>query len=175
YGQDRDRPLWLGSVKSNIGHTQCVAGIAGIIKMTMAMRHGLLPRTLHVDTPTRHVDWSAGDLRPLTEPVAWPRSERPRRAAVSAFGIGGTNAHVIIEEPPLDDSDISAVTSVDPVVPLLVSAGDQGALRETARGLRIMLDGDPSLRPVDVAYSLATSRSALEQRAVVVGRDAEEF
>ncbi len=177
YGRHRPagRPAWLGSVKSNIGHTQCVAGIAGIVKMTMAMRHGLLPRTMHVDTPTGHVDWSAGDLRLLTEPVAWPRSERPRRAAVSAFGIGGTNAHVIIEEPPLDDSDIPAVTSVDPVVPLLVSAGDPVALRETARGLRIMLDSDPSLRPVDVARSLATSRSELEQRAVIVGRDAGEF
>ncbi|MET7686197.1 SDR family NAD(P)-dependent oxidoreductase, partial [Streptomyces sp. NPDC005423] len=173
YGQEHtgQRPLWLGSAKSNIGHTQAAAGAAGVIKMLMAMRHEELPRTLHVDEPTPNVDWSAGTVRLLTEPVAWPRGEEPRRAGVSSFGVSGTNAHLVIEEPPLpQDEEHPAVAAPGPV-PLAVSAATGAALREQAVRLLARVEADEELAPADLGLSLATSRAALRHRAVVVAQD----
>ncbi|MGN9788878.1 beta-ketoacyl synthase N-terminal-like domain-containing protein [Nonomuraea sp. ZG12] len=237
YGQDRDddQPLWLGSVKSNIGHTQAAAGVAGVIKMVLAMRHGVLPRTLHAEDPSPYVDWSAGQVRLLTEPVPWPAVEQPRRAGVSAFGISGTNAHVILEEPPArapaaptptpdgpeipTDADAARPPADAPEAPagaklpldspevpagaaglsadgseLLAGAGAAGlpvlrsgtvgwlvsgqsadGLRAQASRLAAHLDARPATTPVDVAWSLATTRPALEHRAVVLGDDRDQL
>ena len=163
YGQERDRPLWLGSIKSNIGHTQAAAGVAGVIKMVQAMWHGVMPRTLHVDEPTPQVDWAAGEVRLLTEPREWPRGEHPRRAGVSSFGISGTNAHTIIEEAPPSE-EVPSQRRELPVVPLVVSARTRVALE--AQLDRMTATGQDAL---DVAYSAATGRAALEHRAVRVG------
>ncbi|WP_455681709.1 type I polyketide synthase [Streptomyces tsukubensis] len=183
YGQGRGegRPLWLGSVKSNVGHTQAAAGVAGVIKMVMAMRHGVLPRTLHVDVPSRHVDWSSGSVELLTRERAWPRGDRLRRAGVSAFGISGTNAHVILEEAPLADiGEPEALTAPDTdrpphALPWILSAKTPAAVRAQAARLLSHLEGHTAPKPEDVAFSLATTRPALEHRAVVVGRESEEF
>ncbi|WP_277743842.1 type I polyketide synthase [Streptomyces sp. LX-29] len=247
YGQDRpaDRPLWLGSVKSNIGHTQAAAGVAGVIKMVMALRHAELPRTLHVDAPSPHVDWSAGAVELLTEHTGWPAAERPRRAGVSSFGVSGTNAHVILEQAPdpepesesepgpepateapksagEDPTETEAGTSegrakagpartaraktelgktelgktegasqapVDgdtptargavagasvPWLPWLVSAKDERALRAQAGRLAEFVTAHPELDPADVGWSLATTRGALEHRAVLVVADRDD-
>ncbi|MFE2028930.1 type I polyketide synthase [Streptomyces hygroscopicus] len=177
YGQDRPegRPLWLGSVKSNIGHTQAVAGAAGIMKMVLAMRHGMLPRTLHISEPTPHVDWSAGDIELLTEARPWPETGRPRRAGVSSFGFSGTNAHAIIEQAPAaDPAPAPAPERSLPVLAWPVSGRTEAALRAQAGRLRPLVDaGADGPRPLDLAYSLATSRSALEHRAVLLGRDGD--
>ncbi|WKU04998.1 type I polyketide synthase [Micromonospora sp. HUAS LYJ1] len=172
YGRDRDRPLWLGSIKSNMGHAQAAAGMAGVIKMVMALRHGTLPRTLHAETPSRQVDWAAGDVRLLTEPVDWPAGDRPRRAGVSSFGISGTNAHVIVEEAPPAEPAGPAGTPEPPVALWPLSARSAGALAEQAGRLRDFVTDE---RPVDVGHSLAVGRAALDHRAVVVGGTAAEL
>ncbi|WP_345669577.1 type I polyketide synthase, partial [Streptomyces similanensis] len=173
YGQDREQPLWLGSLKSNIGHTQAAAGVAGVIKMILAMRHGVLPRTLHIDEPTPHVDWSAGAVSLLTEQQPWPDHDRPRRAAVSSFGISGTNAHVILEQPPADVRDrVAGARSLD--APWLLSASDEAALREQARRLREQLAAQPDTDPADVGHTLAVGRDRFALRAGVFGDSAEE-
>ncbi|MGC9382712.1 type I polyketide synthase, partial [Streptomyces sp. MH13] len=178
YGQEHseDRPLWLGSVKSNIGHTQAAAGVAGVIKMVMAMRHGRLPRTLHVDAPTPNVDWTEGAVSLLTESVAWPDTGHPRRAGVSSFGISGTNAHTIIEQAPepaeAEQEGEPPAAAPAPVPPLWnLSAKTSAALRAQAAGLRDHLTAHPGLRAEDVAYSLATGRSDFEHRAVLTAGD----
>uniref|UniRef100_UPI00117E8F2E type I polyketide synthase n=1 Tax=Streptomyces sp. JHA26 TaxID=1917143 RepID=UPI00117E8F2E len=170
YGQDRpeDRPLRLGSIKSNIGHTQAAAGVAGVMKMVLAMRHGLLPQTLHVDEPSPHVDWSAGAVELLTDATPWPEGDEPRRAGVSSFGISGTNAHVIIEEAPATEDESTADAEPPAVVPWVVSAKSETALRDQAERLASFLNERPELAPVDVGWSLATTRSVFEHRAVVL-------
>ncbi|WP_037903127.1 acyltransferase domain-containing protein, partial [Streptomyces sp. NRRL S-350] len=173
YGQDREQPLWLGSVKSNIGHTQAAAGAAGVIKMVMAMQHGVLPRTLHVDEPTPHVDWTAGAVALLTEQQPWPSHDRPRRAAVSSFGISGTNAHVILEQPPTDaPKRVTEEPHLD--APWLLSALDERALREQARRLREQLATQPDADPADVGHTLAVGRDHFGVRAGIFGAGAEE-
>nr|WP_052069266.1 type I polyketide synthase [Streptacidiphilus albus] len=171
-GRTAEQPLWLGSLKSNIGHTQAAAGVAGVIKMVQALRHGVLPRTLHVDRPSEHVDWSDGTVRLLTETRPWPELDRPRRAAVSAFGVSGTNAHVIVEQAPAEQSAQQPAEPEGPVpavLPWLVSAQTPQALRAQAARLTAHLDGADAPRPADAARALATTRAALEQRAVLVG------
>ncbi|MGB2568739.1 type I polyketide synthase [Micromonospora citrea] len=181
YGQGRpaDRPLRLGSVKSNIGHTQAAAGVAGVIKMVMALRHQTLPATLHVDEPTPHVDWTAGAVSLLTEAQPWPAGEQPRRAGVSSFGMSGTNAHVIIEEAPAEtpDATTAPVASGSPVTaaglaPVLLSARDAAGLTAQAARWADWLDTDAAgAGPVDVGWSSVTTRGALEHRAVVLAAD----
>ncbi|WUS37126.1 SDR family NAD(P)-dependent oxidoreductase [Kitasatospora sp. NBC_01250] len=182
YGQERpaDQPLWLGSIKSNIGHTQAAAGVAGVIKMVLAMGHGVLPRSLHIDEPTSQVDWSSGAVALLAEERVWPRSGRPRRAGVSSFGLSGTNAHVILEQAPVvapAPADQPTPTPVTlPTVPLLLSAHSAQALRAQAERLRSWAGTEPGRAGLpDLAYSLATGRTALEHRAVVVADDEQGF
>ncbi|WP_151775689.1 type I polyketide synthase, partial [Streptomyces abyssomicinicus] len=191
YGQDRpgDRPLWLGSLKSNIGHTQAAAGVAGVIKMVAAIRHGLLPRTLHVSEPSPHVDWSSGSVELLTETVRWPEADRPRRAAVSSFGISGTNAHVILEQAPAaepvnearPDDDRPSEPAADPADssagcsswPLSARSGE--ALRAQAKRLLSRVEAQPQLRPAEVAQALATTRTAFAHRAAITAENPDEF
>ncbi|MEG3631676.1 SDR family NAD(P)-dependent oxidoreductase, partial [Streptomyces poriticola] len=175
YGQERAEPLWLGSIKSNIGHTQAAAGVAGVIKMVEAMRHGVLPRTLHADEPSPHIDWSLGAVELLAEEREWPRTDRPRRAAVSSFGLSGTNAHVVLEH--LDHGDRTAEAGERPAVPVPValSARTDAGLRAQADRLAAALTADPDLVPLDIAYSAVTGRARLERRATVVAATREEL
>ncbi|MFI6825039.1 type I polyketide synthase [Micromonospora sp. NPDC050187] len=173
YGQDRGdgAPLLLGSIKSNIGHTQAAAGVAGVIKMVLAIRHGIVPPTLHVAEPSPHVDWSAGAVELVTEATPWPAVDRPRRAAVSSFGVSGTNAHAIIEQAPVPEAvaDEAAPVADRPVVPVLLSArSDAAVATQAGRWAAWLADADRDARPLDVAYSSVVSRSVLDHRAVVV-------
>ncbi|HEX3693064.1 MAG TPA: SDR family NAD(P)-dependent oxidoreductase, partial [Solirubrobacteraceae bacterium] len=177
YGRSRppEQPLWLGSIKSNIGHTQAAAGVAGVIKMVMAMRHGVLPRTLHLDTPSQQVDWSAGTVTPLQQTTQWPTLKRPRRAAVSSFGFSGTNAHIILEQSPHEPVERSGERQDSPgdavVTPWLISArGGEAALRAQAAQLASALSDQAALSAHGVALSLAR-RPALETRAALVAED----
>ena len=171
YGQDRDRPLWLGSVKSNIGHTQAAAGAAGIMKMVLSLRHDLLPKTLHADVPSSHVDWTAGDVRLLSDAVDWAPNGHPRRAGISSFGVSGTNAHVIVEQAP-EEPTVAEATWSGPV-PWVLSGRSEAALRAQAAQLAEQLE--TGTRPADVGWSLATGRTAFEHRAVVIGTETEEL
>ncbi len=176
YGQNRGEagPLRLGSIKSNIGHTQAAAGVAGVIKMALAMRHGELPRSLHLEEPTPHVDWSAGEVELLAEPQPWERNGHPRRAGVSSFGISGTNAHLILEEAPAQERQQAPEPEPLPTIPLLLSAKGEGALREQADRLGAHLRAHPELDLADVGASLIP-RAGLGHRAAVVGTDPEEL
>ncbi|KAB8167949.1 SDR family NAD(P)-dependent oxidoreductase [Streptomyces sp. 3MP-14] len=176
YGRDRDdeHPLWIGSLKSNIGHTQAAAGIAGLIKTVMALRHGIVPRTLHVDRLTQEVDWDSGLVNVATEERPWPESGRPRRAAVSAFGVSGTNAHVVVEQYPEPEPQLPDAEPAPPVVPWLLSARSATALRAQAR--RLLASPTVRERPHhDIGLALAGTRATHEHRAVVLGTDREEL
>ncbi|WP_406518995.1 type I polyketide synthase [Streptomyces sp. Ac-502] len=173
YGQDRDpeRPLLLGSVKSNLGHTQAAAGAAGLIKMILAMRHGVLPKTLYADVPSSHVDWSSGAVELLTEPKEWPKADRPWRAGVSSFAISGTNAHVIIEQAPAveETADEEGPLASPSTVPWLVSGRTEEALAAQLEQISALTDRSP----LDLGFSLATTRTHLEHRAVLLSEDGE--
>ncbi|MGW0811320.1 SDR family NAD(P)-dependent oxidoreductase [Nonomuraea sp. NPDC002799] len=171
YGQSREHPLWLGSVKSNIGHTQAAAGVAGVIKMIMAMRHGILPKTLHAGTPSPHVDWSAGQVALLGDAREWPRHGRPRRAAVSSFGISGTNAHVILEQAPAAAPGKPRAGAASGPLAWVVSGHNEQALRAQAAQVVAFAEARPELPAADLGLSLATSRAALSLRAAVVAED----
>ncbi|MGC7097560.1 type I polyketide synthase [Amycolatopsis lurida] len=176
YGQGRteDRPLWLGSIKSNIGHAQAAAGVSGIIKMVGALRHGVLPKTLHVDEPSGNVDWTAGTARLLTEPRPWPEQGGARRAGISSFGLSGTNAHVIIEAaPPVEETPTPEPTVKASVVPVVLSGKTAEAVQAQARQLLSEVDSETSLP--DLGFSLATTRTAFEHRAAVVADDRERL
>ncbi|MGP4003684.1 SDR family NAD(P)-dependent oxidoreductase [Streptomyces sp. 8N706] len=171
YGQDRDAPLLLGAVKSNIGHTQAAAGVAGVIKMLLAMQHGMMPATLHMDAPTPHVDWAAGRIELAAEPRPWPDADRPRRAGVSSFGISGTNAHLILEQPSAAPES-PAEQAVPGVVPWCLEAKTPAALREYARRLRT---SGVDHSPAEVAHSLLSKSPGFAHRAVVTGSSVAEL
>ncbi|GCD99363.1 polyketide synthase [Embleya hyalina] len=175
YGADRpaDRPLLVGSVKSNLGHTQAAAGVTGVIALIEAMRHGELPRTLHLDAPSPHVDWARGGVRLLAEPTPWPATDRPRRAAVSSFGISGTNAHVILEQAPIEAPPTAAVR--DDAGPWTLSAASEDALPAQAARLRAHLAERPDLALGDLALALAGTRDTLAHRAVITGRGRDDL
>ncbi|GII95973.1 type I polyketide synthase [Sinosporangium siamense] len=176
YGRGRGErdPLWLGSLKSNIGHAQAAAGVGGVIKLVQAIRHGVLPRTLHAEERSPHVDWSAGAVELLTEARPWPETGRSRRGGVSAFGVSGTNAHVIVEQAPEEVPGLPGGPS-DVTLPWVLSARSPEALSGQAEALAALVSDSPEVPPAHVGWSLATSRAVLEERAVVVAADREGF
>ncbi|MFE2410989.1 type I polyketide synthase [Kitasatospora sp. NPDC059408] len=179
YGQDRpaERPLYLGALKSNIGHTQAAAGVAGVIKMVEAMRHGVLPKTLHIDQPSPHVDWSEGAVELLTDHQDWPETGRPRRAGVSSFGISGTNAHVILEHAPTPVAETEPDADGEPADGVLawpISARTEAGVRAQAARLHAHLSKHPDLTPREVGAALA-GRTQFDQRAVLIGSRREDF
>lgn len=178
YGQQRTNgALRLGTVKSNIGHTQVASGVAGVIKMVMALRHGLLPKTLHAEKPSAQVDWSQGEVELLNSPASWPTGDRPRRAGVSSFGMSGTNAHAIVEEPPPaeDGDELDDAALVLPVLPFLVSAKSSRALAAQAERLCTHLQAHSELQALDVSATLALHRAQLSERAVILAANLEEL
>ncbi|MQY25789.1 type I polyketide synthase [Nocardia aurantia] len=187
YGRGRTRPLWLGSVKSNVGHTQAAAGVAGVIKTILAMRHGVVPPTMHVDEPSPHVDWSAGPVRLATGPQPWPETGGPRRAAVSSFGISGTNAHIVLEQFPEPESgpaskspgrdDIRVSDTAAPLLPVAwpLSGHTAAAVAGQAGRMREHLAAHPDADLADLGLSLATTRANFGPRAVVIGGDRDEL
>ena len=186
YGQDREQPLHLGSLKSNIGHTQAAAGVGGVIKAVLSMREGTMPKTLHVDSPSSKIDWEAGKVELLTEAREWEAEGRPRRAAVSSFGISGTNAHLILEEAPVagrdpgpgasdkDQDGEEGSFSAGPI-PIALSAKGEEALVEQASRLAVHVEENPELSLADLAYSLATTRPGLQRRTVLFAENGEEL
>ncbi|MDN3028465.1 acyltransferase domain-containing protein [Streptomyces sp. S.PB5] len=179
YGQGRDprQPLWLGSLKSNMGHAMAAAGVGGVIKAVLALRHKYLPKTLHVQAPSSHVDWAAGGVELLVEGREWTRESGPRRAGVSSFGVSGTNAHVILEEPADDQRDEPAADTgaVPGRVPWVLSGKSAKALERQAAKLRDFVAADPDLDVADAGWSLVSGRSAFAHRAVVLGQDRDEL
>ncbi|GAA2775610.1 SDR family NAD(P)-dependent oxidoreductase [Kitasatospora sp. CM 4170] len=186
YGRQRpaERPLWLGSVKSNIGHTQAASGVAGVIKTVMAIRHGVLPRTLHVNDPSPHIDWTGGAVSLLTEETPWPETGKPRRAGVSSFGMSGTNAHVIIEQAPQSQDDDAqadrpeaAPLITTALVPWTLSGKSDAALRAQAGRLREFLTShaEEQVGLGEVGWSLATSRTHFDHRAVILGASHQDM
>jgi acyl transferase domain-containing protein/NADPH:quinone reductase-like Zn-dependent oxidoreductase/acyl carrier protein len=171
-----ERPLLVGSVKSNIGHSQYAAGVAGIIKAVQSMRHGVVPATLHLNSPTPHVDWSPGTIEVVSRARPWPdQTGRSRRAGVSAFGISGTNAHVILEQASPESATAKPARDRPPVTPWVLSAKSATALAAQAARLRRFVEQNPDVDPLDVAYSLVTTRALFDHRAVAVGADRDEL
>ncbi|MEV1159589.1 type I polyketide synthase [Micromonospora chokoriensis] len=177
YGRGRpaENPLWITSVKSNIGHTQSAAGIAGLIKAVLSIQHGILPKTLNVDAPTSHVDWSTGAAQVLTETIPWPETGHPRRSGVSSFGVSGTNGHIILEQPPTEAPVDTTDPTDGPVAAWPISARTEAGLVAQARRLHDHLTRHPSLTPSDIGYSLWRTRATFDHRAVVVGADRDEM